>query len=92
MTTPEHRSPFAGKGTYNQREEEKKEMCNFCGLESCGGECQPHDPPAAFACDCCGDPVRLGDDYWKTGSGLRYCDRCIRGGTVEWEDLGDYAE
>jgi len=42
--------------------------CDACGA------CSAKRP--ALTCDCCGEDIFAGDDYWNLGA-YRYCEDCI---------------
>lgn len=31
----------------------------------------------AFECDCCGNEIYIGNDYYSCANGERYCENCI---------------
>lgn len=68
--------------------EQSSGECDACGA------CSAARP--ALACDCCGESVYPGDDFWALG-GFRYCEDCVMDARREaqgcgWEEeRDDYA-
>lgn len=52
-------------------------MCMVCRMSPCHPQCpNAPDPPAAFQCHKCGEPILLGDEYARI-DGVEYCEDCI---------------
>lgn len=43
-------------------------------------------PPIVAECDCCGYPIYLGEEIWRTDDGRIYCDQCIHPANADYED------
>ena len=56
--------------------------CSFCQGESCGlcgDKCLLFDP-VVYVCDCCGDRIRRSTVFYRSGSGNRWCAKCVANG------------
>lgn len=52
-------------------------MCSICRQSPCNPRCpNAPDPPAAFYCHDCGEPIYPGDEYVHV-DGVEYCYNCI---------------
>lgn len=52
-------------------------MCMVCRMSPCHPRCpNAPDPPAAFRCHDCGEPIYPGDEYARV-DGVEYCEGCI---------------
>lgn len=65
-------------------------MCMECRSYPCHSACPNADePPVVCQCSDCGEDIRVGDDYYKSSSGLAFCEDCISLTTADEEDLDD---
>lgn len=52
-------------------------MCAICMRSPCHPRCpNAPEPPAAFRCRCCDEPILPGEEYGRI-NGVEYCERCI---------------
>lgn len=66
-------------------------MCDICLQFPCHPRCpNAPPPPVAYTCDCCGEPIYEGDDYYDI-DGVAWCEDCIRAArkTAELEEWYD---
>jgi Histone acetylation protein/Bromodomain/PHD-finger len=56
--------------------------CNFCQgacCSLCGDKCLLFDP-VVYMCDCCGERIRRSTVFYRSGSGNRWCAKCVSNG------------
>jgi hypothetical protein len=56
--------------------------CNFCQgacCSLCGDKCLLFDP-VVYMCDCCGERIRRSTVFYRSGSGNRWCAKCVANG------------
>lgn len=53
-------------------------MCDVCLKSPCDSRC-PNAPetPVACTCDNCGEPIRIGDEYYREAGGENLCMSCV---------------
>jgi hypothetical protein len=53
--------------------------CSFCQGEMCmlcGDKCLRFDA-VTYGCDCCGEKIRRGMQFYRNGAGNRWCYKCV---------------
>ena len=55
-----------------------REACPICGRSPCAAGCPNEDPPEpALTCDCCGEVLYEGDEYYSDIDGDNLCENCF---------------